>query len=388
MKIKAFNWMALSFFGFYCAHGVFLPFFPTWLKSQNYDAEIIGLVLSCIYVSRFVGGIIFSNLAKQASHLIPIVRYIAWASVGASVLVGTISHNPWLLLFAICLFSMFNGASMPLLDSVATTWQQQIGLDYARARLIGSGAFVVGVVVFGYVIGLVGEVNIIWILASLLLLYSMLQMISPKPGLQNEATSEHKESMSFLGLLKNKTTIGLMIAVSLIQGSHSAYYAYSVLYWKNLGLSVSQTSLLWGLSVVAEVMMFFFATRLFKNWKVSHLFYLAIVAVITRWTSINFAHTFFTIALVQCLHALTYATAHYAMVRYLTTQPQQHIAKLQAMYSGLSNCASVALLTALAGMLYSIQPMYAFLSMACMGVIAFFFVPRNVSAYLNNRISS
>ena len=387
MKLNAFSWMSLSFFGFYCAHGIFLPFFPAWLKSQQYGAETIGLVLACIYVFRFIGGIFFSHLAKQASHLVNIVRYIAWASVLACVFAGLTAHNQYLLFVAIALFSIFNGAGMPLLDSLATAWQQQIHLDYARARLIGSGAFVVGVVVFGYVIGILGEQNIIWILAAILLGYSLVQMNTPSPGLHDEQESAVQNQVSFLGLLKNKTTLGLMIAVSLIQGSHSAYYAYSTLHWTdNVGLSVSQASWLWGLSVIAEIILFFFSTRLFKNWTVSHLFYLSAVATVLRWIGLVYAESFLSIALVQCLHSLTYAAVHYAMVRYLTIQPQNQIARLQALYSGLSNCAAVALLTALSGVLYNIAPEYAFYAMAATAGTAILFVPRKVSAFLLKRV--
>ena len=49
-----------------------------------------------------------------------------------------------------------------------------------------------------------------------------------------------------------------MIAVGLIQGSHAAYYVYSTIYWTSIGISVSQTSLLWGIGVLAEIVLFFF----------------------------------------------------------------------------------------------------------------------------------
>lgn len=65
MKISAFNWLALSFFGYFCAYGVFVPFFPVWLKSQAYGEELIGLVIASSYVFRFIGGIFFSSLVKK-----------------------------------------------------------------------------------------------------------------------------------------------------------------------------------------------------------------------------------------------------------------------------------------------------------------------------------
>jgi len=57
MLVRPFTWLALSFFGYYCAYGVFIPFFPVWLKSQQYGEELIGMVLASAYVFRFVGGL-------------------------------------------------------------------------------------------------------------------------------------------------------------------------------------------------------------------------------------------------------------------------------------------------------------------------------------------
>ncbi len=47
MQVRPFTWLTLSFFGYYCAYGVFLPLFPAWLKTQSYSEESIGLLLAC-----------------------------------------------------------------------------------------------------------------------------------------------------------------------------------------------------------------------------------------------------------------------------------------------------------------------------------------------------
>ena len=61
---------------------------------------------------------------------------------------------------------------------MASTWQRQIGLDYGKVRLIGSAAFILGVVVFGGMIGWVGEQNIVWILTALLSFYTIIQLLN------------------------------------------------------------------------------------------------------------------------------------------------------------------------------------------------------------------
>ncbi|RDE95491.1 3-phenylpropionate MFS transporter [Aggregatibacter aphrophilus] len=382
MSVRPFTWLALSFFGYYCAYGVFMPFFPVWLKSQHYGEELIGMVLASAYVFRFVGGLFFSGLIKRASQLINSLRLLALASALIMAGLSFAAGSFWLLFGAIGLFAMVNSAGMPITDSLASTWQRQIQLDYGKARLIGSMAFVVGVTLFGNVIGFFGEQNIVWILTALLLVYSMMQCVTPTIPPQDEPSEQATAEVRYWDLLKNNTTLRVLIASSLIQGSHAAYYVYSVLYWTSLGIPVSQTSLLWGVAVVAEILLFFFSRRLLQNWKVTSIFYLATFACIVRWLGLAAANAIWLIAILQLLHSLTYAVAHYGMVRYITTQPQAHISKLQALYNGFSNSAMVAILTALSGVIYPYSPAFTFILMAIVVAPAFVVTPRKVDAFL------
>ncbi|PNL90422.1 3-phenylpropionate MFS transporter [Aggregatibacter aphrophilus] len=382
MSVRPFTWLALSFFGYYCAYGVFMPFFPVWLKSQHYGEELIGMVLASAYVFRFVGGLFFSGLIKRASQLINSLRLLALASALIMAGLSFAAGSFWLLFSAIGLFAMVNSAGMPITDSLASTWQRQIQLDYGKARLIGSMAFVVGVTLFGNVIGFFGEQNIVWILTALLLVYSMMQCVTPTIPPQDEPSEQATAEVRYWDLLKNNTTLRVLIASSLIQGSHAAYYVYSVLYWTSLDIPVSQTSLLWGVAVVAEILLFFFSRRLLQNWKVTTIFYLATFACIVRWLGLATANTIWLIAILQLLHSLTYAVAHYGMVRYITTQPQAHISKLQALYNGFSNSAMVAILTALSGVIYPYSPAFTFILMAMVVAPAFVVTPRKVDAFL------
>lgn len=172
----------------------------------------------------------------------------------------------------------------------------------------------------------------------------------------------------------------------LFKGSHAAYYSYSVLYWKSIGISVQTTSLLWGLSVIAEILLFFFSTKLFKFSKVSTLFYYSAIAAIIRWTILSYVESVSVIAVTQLLHCLTYALSHYAIIRYISTQPQNTMAKLQGLYSGFSACAAIALFTALAGVLYPISPATAFITMNIFAFIAIFVIPRKVDAFLIRKV--
>ncbi|MFC2553000.1 MAG: MFS transporter, partial [Rodentibacter sp.] len=117
MQIRPFYWLALSFLGYYCAYGVFLPFFPAWLKSQNYGEEMIGLVIGSAYVFRFVGGLLFSSLIQKAAHMIISLRLLALASLLTAAAFSLLAHHFWLLFCVVGLFAAVNAAGMPIGDS-------------------------------------------------------------------------------------------------------------------------------------------------------------------------------------------------------------------------------------------------------------------------------
>lgn len=376
MQIHAFQWLALSYFGYYIAYAIFVPFFPSWLESHAYSTQTIGILLAANYIFRFAGGMFFASRIKLASQLPNMLRLLAWGMALLSAFMGVVVENTLLLILSVALFAMSNSAGMALTDTLATTWQKQIHLDYGKARLIGSGAFVLGVTVFGAIIGWLGNDKIIWILTVLLICYGATQMLIPLPTPQNEPHAHH-QTISFSTLLRDPTTLRLLLTAACIQGSHAMYYGYSVIYWQSLGISLSTTSLLWGTAVIAEIGLFFFSSRWFKHWKIAQLLTFAALAAILRWSLLSIATNLPLIALAQLMHSLTFALTHYTIMRYISVQSQSHIAKLQGLYNSIASCMGVALLTALAGFLYPISPILGFIAMAIIAAIGLLLIPRN-----------
>ena len=87
----------------------------------------------------------------------------------------------------------------------------------------------------------------------------------------------------------------------------------------------------------------FLFSSLISNISISVLLYISALACIGRWAVMGYIEDFWLIFLLQLMHSLTYAVCHYAIVRYITTQPQSHIAKLQGLYNGLSNGVLIAI---------------------------------------------
>ena len=182
--------------------------------------------------------------------------------------------------------------------------------------------------------------------------------------------------MGFAALLRQPETRGMLLAVSLIQGSHAAYYTYGVIYWQAAGIAPQQISGLWSVAVVAEIVLFFFSRRLLGGAEVVRLMQVSAVLTAGRWLLMAATVNPWALLAVQLLHAAGFSLSHFAMVRFIVRQPEKDMAKLQALYIGLASCAAVAVLTLLAGWVYRVQPACAFGVMGAFALAALWVLPK------------
>ena len=377
-QIPAFSWLALNFFGYFCAFGVIQPFFPLWLQSHPYSGLFIAVVMSSAYLFRFLGGLLLSKRVGQLALLLPTIRLATWASVLALLAAAASVGWAWLLVALVWLFFAFNGGEMPLNETAASAWQKQIGLDYGRARLCGSGAYILGALLSGWVVAQFGAEKLVYLMVVLLLVHGVMQLPQAVPALQNRVLVSQEASLGYMALLRQPETRGMLLAVSLIQGSHAAYYTYGVIYWQSVGLAPQQISWLWSVAVMAEIVLFFFSRRLLGGVEIVRLMQISALLTMGRWLLMAATVNPWLLLVVQLMHAAGFSLSHFTMVRFIVGQPEQDMAKLQALYIGLASCVVVAVLTLLAGGLYKLQPSWAFAAMSVFAFAALWLLPRRV----------
>lgn len=382
MRVSPFKWTAFNYFGYFCAYGVLIPFLPVWLKHHGYSTETIGLLAAIGYLFRFGGCMLASQQVKAVNQLIPTARALTWLNVFAAVILAFSGNSLWLVFPVLMLFQIFNSGAMPIADSIASIWQRQIGLDYGKARLFGSIAFVVGSLFAGYLIGQFGSQIIVWIMVGFLVLLGLGQSLTPTISFEAQVESNHS-SVSYMQLLKEPETLKMMVGGALILSSHAAYYTYSTIHWSNAGISTEMTSLFWGLAVLAEIFFFLVSKRLFKSWRIYHLMLLAAIISVIRWAVMASTTAILPMMLIQLLHAITFGMTHFAMIRYISIQSPERVTKLQGLYFGLANCAVMAAFTFIAGMFYQDYPSLTFWLMAVFVIPAMFIVPKKFEVQIS-----
>jgi PPP family 3-phenylpropionic acid transporter len=164
----------------------------------------------------------------------------------------------------------------------------------------------------------------------------------------------------------------LMIAAALVGGSHALHDGFVVIRWRSAGLSAGQASMLWAMSVAAEVVVFsFLGQRLLRRLGPGGAMMLAATAGIVRWGAEARTAWFPVMAMVEPLHGLTFALLHLACMEMIgRVVPVRLAATAQAFYGTIAMGATTAAVTLASGPLYAHLNAAAFWLMAAMCALA------------------
>ena len=163
-----------------------------------------------------------------------------------------------------------------------------------------------------------------------------------------------------------------MLVAALIGGSHAMHDGFEVIRWRSSGMTAGQASLLWSLSVAAEVVVFLFVgRRLLERLGPGRAMALSAVAGIVRWSAAAQTAWFPVMALVEPLHGLTFALLHLACMDTIgRVVPASLAATAQAFYATIAMGATSAAVTLATGPLYADIGAAAFWPMALMCALA------------------
>ncbi len=371
LKPSPYGWISQYLLGFFFAYGVYLPFWSLWFKEQGVSPTDIGLLVGLGLATRCIANIVITPRIHKVESLMPALRWLSFAGlifVGFHFFTG---GHFWLMALATVLFNLCCGPIIPLSDAMANYYALLKVLDYGRTRLWGSVAFIGGSTVVGYLVAEFGADMILYTAMTGLfaaLLFAM-RKTDPMPVTLSD---QHTQRPKLSSLLTDKPVIKFLLLVSLIQGSHAAYYGFSAIHWKAAGHSEDVIGYLWSLGVAAEVAVFALSKRLFSGWSLRTLFVIAAGGVMVRWGITASTTSVLALVVVQLLHGVTFAAAHIAAIQYIQNSSENKMVALQALYNAIPLGAFTALITVFSGWGYDNWGAPVFWVMATMGFIALF----------------
>jgi PPP family 3-phenylpropionic acid transporter len=362
--------LGLFYAAYFLFGGVQLPFFPLWLESRGLDAGTIGLFIAVPTLVRIVATPLIAHQAdrhhalKAALVTASVIGALAMTAVG-------LMQGPVAILLCFTVAAIAFSPVLSLTDAYALTGLAARGRAYGPVRLWGSLAFVAGNIGAGYALGFLDAGHLIWLIVGALML-SVLASIALVPIDRGGAAEPAAAMPSPLLLLRNPAFVAVALAASLIQGSHALYYGFSALQWRAAGLDGTLIGALWGIGVMAEVVLFAYSARLPGALRPTALMALGGVGALIRWSMMALDPPVALLFPLQVLHAASFGATHLGAMGFLARAvPRELAATAQGFIATLGGIVTASA-TAASGAAYAASGNLAYLVMAAMALIGLF----------------
>ncbi len=358
--------LSLLYAAFFVAAGISQPFFPVWLKAKGLDATGIGIALAMPQLLRIVAIPMVTRAADRHDALREAIVATTGLAVVGYVLVG-LSEGTLLILAAFALASLATTPVMPLSETYAFKGLAAHGRAYGPVRLWGSLTYIFGNFLAGFAINVIAARHLIWLIAAA----SVLNVLAALwlPHLATAAPSAQMRHSAPKPLLRDAAFIAVLAAASLIQASHAVYYGFSTLEWRGIGLDGTVIAALWGIGVLAEIVLFAVSGRLPAFCQPMVLVMIGAAGAALRWGAMALDPPTLALPFLQLLHALSFAATHIGTLTYLSrSAPPGQSATAQG-YLAIALGAVMAGAMGLSGVLYAAFGARAYLAMALAAVV-------------------
>ena len=351
---------------FFAAAAVTSAYLPLWFADRGLSASEIGTVLGLGSLLRVVAVPGWGWLTDAAGRRRAVLFGAAALAAGcAALLAGT--GGFWTILVVSAVQGVSASALTPLSDALALALAGARRLDYGRTRAWGSVSYMAATALSGGLVGRAGSWVVPWVLAAGYGAAAGLAALLPEVPPGGRHGGGHPLRLPAFRVA--------LLATALIQGAHAAYYAFAPLYWRSLGIADGTIGLLIAEGIVAEVALFVWGRRLVERLGPARLTALAAGLSAVRWTVTAFVTDVPALAVVQVLHAGTFAFQHLSTMLVLRTLPAARAGTAQALMSALGFSAPTAALTWVSGQVFGVLGGGTFLVMAAVGGMGMLAVP-------------
>lgn len=349
MRVSPFWHSSLAFCAYFASTGAHLPFWPLWLADWGLSEAEIGAYAAVGVAARIVAGFVIPILADRLDQ-----RRLSAAA--ATVLAGFLFFaHAWmdsrsgLLLLTALATGLILGA-MPILETLGAVAARRHSFDFAKARGLGSLAFLLASIISGLLVAYFGIDIIRWWILLALILAALLMLRHPGGGVAVDRPSLGE----ILALFKEKRVLLLALTVAYLQASHGVLYAYGSLHWRALGYSEATIGWLWAVSVIAEVALMMFAgRRLVRILSPEGALIGAGLCGALRFALMAGDPATPYLVVLQMLHAASFGLAHLGMMAFVSEKlPERMSASALALANSLVGGSLVALSMLGASLLY------------------------------------
>ena len=375
------NWLSTNYFLQFAVNGVFLPFWILYLTGvKNLTVLEASSIFSMLYLARFLGGIFLSPYLLKRYNISLSLKISVIAGILLALSYG-ITNNKIILTLITFMFGLVYYTVAPFIESLASLFLKEEGIDYGKARTWGSVSFTLVGIAAGGIIGYVGSIALYYILIILLVLYVVF-MFLPQPKLVRTLTVNKSDNNNtgklYSWVLKDKNAVLLILVIFLYQLSHTAYNNYNALYLESMNISAKWMSgLILNISVIAEILFFIFSKKIIGKIKPTQLLVFCGIGAIIRWLMLAIFHNIYVFVVMQTFHAITFAVGHIAFILILNNRfNTEKIIDMQILYTAICYQLSMTIGLYIMGAIWDINSSLVFYVSAGIALVGTIFATR------------
>ncbi len=327
-------WPLSSFYFFYFAVlGGFMPYWTLYLERElSFTPALIGQLMAVVMATRIVAPNFWGYVADHTGKRLELVRMGAfmlmlfWCGI-------FFVRDFWPVALVLLGYSFFQNAILAQFEALTIAHLGTQRERYGSIRLWGSLGFIATVAGLGMLFEIISLKWLPVILAFCALLSWLASLAVP--DIVTKKRSEAKDSL--WSILRRPVVMGFLGASFLLELSHAPYYTFYSIYLESHGYSRTAIGWLWALGVAAEVIAFTQMHRILPALGEYKLMLLSLALAAVRWFVIGQAVSQpCLLALMQLLHAATFATFHAAVISLIYQHfGEGHQGQGQALYSML-----------------------------------------------------
>ena len=310
------RWAFGSFFFLYFAYvGLVSPYASLFFLERGFTVIEIAILMSTMQITRIVGPFSWGWLSDFLSNRIGIIRF---CTCFASVVFLTIFFLQSYAAFFVWMFVLHTILSslMPLGESAtvhALFKDNSFDKRYGRLRLWGSIGFIAMVLFAGELFQRKG-IELFPIVGAVVLIFLALvsfRLHEPKMERRKMVKGE------LLIVLFNPDVRWFLLSGFFMIFAHAALYVFYSLYLADLGYDKFQIGLFWALGVAAEVIFFYFQSKVLSRLDAEVVLQIAFGIGVFRFILIAFFPVTWVLIVAQLMHAGTFAAHHSAATKLL-----------------------------------------------------------------------
>jgi PPP family 3-phenylpropionic acid transporter len=310
------RWAFGSFFFLYFAYvGLVSPYASLFFLDRGFSVIEIAVLMSMLQITRIVGPFSWGWLSDYLSNRISIIRFCACLAavtfLSIFFLNNYIAFFVWMFVLHTILSSL-----MPLGESAtvhALFKDNSFDKRYGRLRLWGSIGFIAMVLFAGELFQRKG-IELYPIVGAVILTFlALVTFCLHEPKMERRKMVKGE----LLIVLLNPDVRWFLLSGFFMIFAHAALYVFYSLYLADLGYDKFQIGLFWALGVAAEVIFFYFQSKVLSRLDPEIVLQIAFGMGVFRFILMAFFPLTWVLILAQLMHAGTFGAHHSAATKLL-----------------------------------------------------------------------